>query len=414
MSSFRKRNLERFIPHTRISPQTGQIITSSGNLWLDSILGGGLALGSICLIEEKFAMYSKVLTKYFIAEGEISGHTSLLATLDEDPKDLLSQLPQPIKDEDDQEFNEIEKEELEPTIRQVEDNLRIAWRYNDLPLLNTKEKNAKIGHHYNLMKYMDVSQVTCKTWYDLQQQDNSDDNNDDSNNAQDSTSSSNNESSASEKTDQDNYYPESVCDKKTQTKCPCKQFSNLFANNKYERLLQTITKFQMRKYDEENPGKKLLRLCISSLASPLWYEDRFQQDLLKFLTILRAIIHNTAAVCLITIPMHLVAKYNPSLPNKIRNLAEYAIELESFVNTDETNPVYKEYNGLVKLHKMTALNALNVYKPETSDLAFKLRRKRFIIEKLHLPPEIQEGSNDTKKPTISCGVNQTKTSSLDF
>lgn len=35
---------------------------------------------------------------------------------------------------------------------------------------------------------------------------------------------------------------------------------------------------------------------------------------------------------------------------------------------------------------MTALNALNVYKPETLDLAFKLRRKRFIIEKLHLPP----------------------------
>ncbi|KAI9576684.1 hypothetical protein GQX74_010666 [Glossina fuscipes] len=65
----------------------------------------------------------------------------------------------------------------------------------------------------------------------------------------------------------------------------------------------------MRKYDKENPGKKLLRLCISSLALPLWYDDRFQQDLLKFLALLRAIIHNTTTVCLVTIPTHLVAKY---------------------------------------------------------------------------------------------------------
>lgn len=76
---------------------------------------------------------------------------------------------------------------------------------------------------------------------------------------------------------------------------------------------------------------------------------------------------------------------------RVRNLVDYAIELESFAGSDkETNPCFKEYNGLFYIRKMTALNALTVHTPETYDLAFKLRRKRFVIEKLHLPPELQE------------------------
>lgn len=75
----------------------------------------------------------------------------------------------------------------------------------------------------------------------------------------------------------------------------------------------------------------------------------------------------------------------------MRNLVDYAIELESFAASDkEANPAFKEYNGLFFIRKIAALNALAVPTPETYDLAFKLRRKRFVIEKLHLPPELQE------------------------
>lgn len=72
---------------------------------------------------------------------------------------------------------------------------------------------------------------------------------------------------------------------------------------------------------------------------------------------------------------------------RIRNLVDYSIELESFAGSDkETNPAFKEYNGLFQLHKMAAVNTLSAYMPETIDLAFKLKRKKFVIEKLHLPP----------------------------
>uniref|UniRef100_A0A1A9WQQ1 Uncharacterized protein n=1 Tax=Glossina brevipalpis TaxID=37001 RepID=A0A1A9WQQ1_9MUSC len=72
----------------------------------------------------------------------------------------------------------------------------------------------------------------------------------------------------------------------------CKQFSNL--------LLIT----NINAYYKPLPNSK----CVNTTKRIRG--RNFQQDLLKLLTILRAIIHNTAAVCLITIPVHLVAKYD--------------------------------------------------------------------------------------------------------
>lgn len=80
-----------------------------------------------------------------------------------------------------------------------------------------------------------------------------------------------------------------------------------------------------------------------------------------------------------------------------------SIEIESFAASDrETNPVFKDYHGLLHIRTLTALDTLAAYCPETLDLAFKLKRKRFVIEKLHLPPELGESDNNTKS-TLSMG-----------
>lgn len=64
-----------------------------------------------------------------------------------------------------------------------------------------------------------------------------------------------------------------------------------------------------------------------------------------------------------------------------------AIRLESFAGSSkETNPVFKDYNGLFHITKLSALNTMMPFVPPSIDLAFKLRRKKFVIEKLHLPP----------------------------
>lgn len=64
-----------------------------------------------------------------------------------------------------------------------------------------------------------------------------------------------------------------------------------------------------------------------------------------------------------------------------------AVKIESFTGSSkETNPVYKDYHGLFHITKLSSINSMVPYVPPSLDLAFKLKRKKFLIEKLHLPP----------------------------
>jgi hypothetical protein len=53
---------------------------------LDAILGGGLAIGSLLLVDEDaHGSYSDVLLKYFLSQGAANGHELLLGTAEHDP-----------------------------------------------------------------------------------------------------------------------------------------------------------------------------------------------------------------------------------------------------------------------------------------------------------------------------------------
>lgn len=49
-------------------------------------------------------------------------------------------------------------------------------------------------------------------------------------------------------------------------------------------------------------GKNLLRICINSLGSPLWYDDGFAEDVCLFLFLLKALVISSMAVGCITVP----------------------------------------------------------------------------------------------------------------
>lgn len=88
--SFQKRTRLPEIPGVRQSLYNGQPLTSTGNPSLDSILGGGIQVGTIMLVEEdKYAAYSNVLARYFLAEGVVHKHGICLATLEEDPQAMV-------------------------------------------------------------------------------------------------------------------------------------------------------------------------------------------------------------------------------------------------------------------------------------------------------------------------------------
>lgn len=311
-------------------------------LYFSLSTGGGLPIGSICLIEEdKFVTYSKVLAKYFMAEGILSKQTVFLGSLDDSPKDVIVKLPKPLDDD------EIENEKTTVPVGVEETNgLRIAWRYNDLPMVNSEKGNTKIGHHFNLMEHMDMNMLKYAdtvTWSDdpldneiVVNQDDDDDDEEEVTNHYDNDSDATYVMDSSKDMELENANNSSnslippqasVGDDKNATgstetssslptppppicKPPTK--TQLFENPKYFRLLKEIQ--QLLRDDKFHSGgflikKSLCRVCITSLGSPMWYDDKYGEDLLKFLTILRAAVRSSVAVCFITMPMHLVKKY---------------------------------------------------------------------------------------------------------
>lgn len=337
---------------------------SSGIPSLDHVVGGGLPAGSILMIEEDVLNnYCRVMSKYFLAEGVVCNHSMLIATLDEHPEDLVQELPQPctIAPED-----EAPNTQLESDVNRM----KIAWRYEGLGQVESSfGQNATFGHHFDLSKHL---------------------------------------SSESLKNCDINYW---VGDHEEET-------PSGFQNIQYLSLLQKIKELTSKEeYQTNYKGKQnILRICILSLGSPLWMAldcdeenadpRNYGQDLLKFMYCLRVIIRDTNSLVFVTSPTHLFDE--DTLIKRLQYSVDNAVKLESFAGSSrETNPVFKDYNGLFHITKLSAINSMVPFVPPSLDLAFKLRRKKFIIEKLHLPPELSETSereqDDIILSPVSCG-----------
>lgn len=94
--------------------------------------------------------------------------------------------------------------------------------------------------------------------------------------------------------------------------------SAIFHNPDYVSLIQKLhDKMSESTFDASGQTtttkKNLLRISIESLGSPLWYNEHFTEDLCLFLTILKAAMRVSLSVCCITAPTHLfkhiVSKY---------------------------------------------------------------------------------------------------------
>lgn len=83
----------------------------------------------------------------------------------------------------------------------------------------------------------------------------------------------------------------------------------IFHNPAYVSLLEKL-RLKLSEPEFEADGqstskKNLLRICIESFGSPLWYDDQFANDICLFLTVLKATVRASLSVCCITIPSHL-------------------------------------------------------------------------------------------------------------
>lgn len=380
-TSFQKKTRARVIqiPGTKASLYNNQLLISTGIPSLDQVLGGGIAVGTVLLVEEDvYGSYARLMLKYFCAEAVMTGQSLLLISADIDPEQMLKELPGPILDDPGK------GAALENEITDT-DKMMIAWRYRHLPKFQSSPTGIKFGHYYDLTKNMDYDlvktiDVTCVR----------------------------------------NTSNDDLRRKKEGTQVN---------NPAYINLLETIqNKIEVGGFGTGSTAEKrnILRIALHSVGSPLWGEsggltqdESYDPSLPRFLLGLRALLRSAYATCVITVPSHLFC--DKVLIRKIERLCDTVVEVDSFVGSDkEKNPDYKDYHGLFHIKQLPCLNSLVCSMPESLDLAFKLRRKKFSIEKLHLPPDLSDTANRAQedpvaklKPELGCGGASGK-SKLEF
>ncbi|KAK7072136.1 Elongator subunit elp4 [Halocaridina rubra] len=337
VSSFQKKGKSKSIsiPGTRPSIHNSQLLTSTGIPSLDYLLGGGLPVGSILLVEEdRYDVYSKLFLKYFLAEGVMNKHMLTVASLDISPQSITETLPAPV---------DVEPNETSESF--ANNPMTIAWRYQNQKSQPTSFGSNRFSHNYDLTKVMAREQTfeaNIESW---------------------------------------------------------RINSNESLRNSYWQLLEAIKKRietgNMSTLDG-SPKTNVLRLGLHSIGSPLWgleygfYEkDHKWKNLTTFFYVLRALVRTCYSVCLVTVPSHLFV--DPALILRLQSMADFVVRLESFQGSDkETNPVFKDYHGLFHVVKLAAINSLVPPLLDSVDWVFKLRRHKLTVEKLHLPPDLSD------------------------
>lgn len=146
------------------------------------------------------------------------------------------------------------------------------------------------------------------------------------------------------------------------------------------------------------PPRGVARIGLASLGALGWgRREDTPSHLPTFLLALRALLRSSLAVAVVTVPHHL-----HDLAPRLNLASDFVVELHSFGEDGEVvGAAYKEYHGLVKVHRLPALGSLApptaLTAAAASELVFKSRRTQFVIERFSLPPDLGERvSRDTK------------------
>lgn len=389
-SSFRKKARVKIgqIQGTRPSLYNNQLLISTGIPSLDNFIGGGLAVGTVFLVEEDvYGSYSRTMLKYFLAEAVVTKQSIFLSSADESTEKLIKELPATINQETQSaSHNTSGKASHEPSVAEDQnEKMKIAWRYQNQKKVQGPPSFSQFGHYYDLTRTMDPGLLDPDSIFHGPKID------------LDSSSSLSQDSS--------------------------------HINKHYRNLLLSIRE-RIREggfsTSHQSDQRSILRIGIHSLGSPLWDENcgsasgdsgSMGASLALFLLALRAELRSALATALITLPSHLFQ--DESLVRRMERLCDTVVRIESFAGSEkEKNPVFKDYHGLVHIVQIPRLNSLVPAQLETPDLAFKLRRKKFTIERLHLPPELASpseasgGGGDTQ--LSSCSSFSSSSSKLSF
>lgn len=347
---------------------------STGIPSLDAVLGGGLPLGTLFLLEEDdHASYSEFFLRCFLAEGVAVGHETFVASLDKNPINIIKKLPSPLIVNNNENRSESHGNATKP-----EENMKIAWRYEQKKKHSNEISSLQIGHNFDLKTDMSDEMLSAAekfVWGGVEK----------------------------------SY-----------------SYAQNKSTNPYRELFMDLNTLLTRRHliaGNKRAQPNIMRIGIHSLASYSWgnelnlqTEDAAWSELTTFLTLLHALLRESYSVAFVSVPSHRFEDYN--LMHRLSKSCDFVLGLESFQGTDkEVNPLFKDYHGLLKISKTCSLNSVVPPIINTKDWVFQVKRKRLLIEKLYLPPDLSEtvsrSSSDPIKSSFM-GCSSGGSSKLDF
>lgn len=357
-SSFQKRARPSStnILGTKISATNSILHVSSGISSLDEILDGGLPLGSLCLIEEdEYGSFARTITKYFLAEGVQKKNYCLSASMNENPWDLLNSLPSPVVET---------RDSSDATVMANKDELKIAWRYENLSLDTEKEK----GNTF------DLSSPYCLT-----------------------------------EAQKNNI---TVWDGETlPTSLSEGTFQNPWCLSLVHSVMQAITKWNL----DSGSSSNVLRIVVSSFGSPFWHLDKKNTtDLTSTLLLLKSLVRSANAVIVVTIPHHIISEI---VVSRSQSIADIAFQLKS-LREDKYLQDLMDVHGILEMKKLTNFTSLKPVLGQngTTTYGFKATKRKFKIEKLCLPPALDKEKTEEQTPrtSVGCGSAPGNKKNLEF
>ncbi|EGG14512.1 RNA polymerase II elongator complex subunit [Cavenderia fasciculata] len=346
----------------KLSLQNGNLLTSTGLGDLDDILGGGIPIGSILMVEEDInSSFYMFLLKYFLAEGITQHHGVFFSSLiGHDAFDILNKLParmtrQEELDADTEEQSNQRKQHGGSGGNSGSDDLKIAWRYqNYIDAENAKKasgatqqqnQSSPFCHAYDFTRKMNIQSIDPNHLHTLSY-----------------TSQTQSESSS--------------------------PYRSL-----YMELQQLVQKYNQSASQGGpiNESTKILRLALQSFASPLWSND--EEGVIEFLHSLKGLLRSSVSVCVITVPTYI---YSESFVKKISHMCDTVVSINSFSGMGSTPEAFQEYLGMFTVKKIARLNTLAPsFNPDMLSFVFKMRRRTMAIEKISLQPEFSRSGDSS-------------------
>eukprot|EP01128_Nolandella_sp_AFSM9_P002351 TRINITY_DN12717_c0_g1_i1.p1 TRINITY_DN12717_c0_g1~~TRINITY_DN12717_c0_g1_i1.p1 ORF type:complete len:431 (-),score=69.25 TRINITY_DN12717_c0_g1_i1:107-1351(-) len=377
------------VPGSRKSVQNGLTLVSCGLHEVDSLIGGGLPLGSLFLVEQDLSSsYYELMLRYFLVEGVAKKHSIYVASAESDPEKFVQNLPALSVAGSSSRNSSSFTPSSSSSKKTAQSSLSSSPPLSPpSPLSTPSAPKMKIAWQYEKYLHDDqslIGRIGTQT------------------------------ASFADKFDlSKKVNPGSLGLIKTYTFDPATvevpsgvdpfqfRLSSLYTHIS-DAINAVNSKFS-------SPSCNVLRICIQSLGSPFWGSSSSPRSrtvaLIRFLHALRGVVRESAAVVALSVDPSL---FEESTLAQMRHLCDVCVRLESFVEKALVPPDFADFHGFFYINKVSVVNSLMpAMLPHGRDHTFVLKRKKLHIAGIELQPELKLGGPASEKEKAETKLKQT-------